>query len=137
MGMTPTEDIILNSKSEMVGMRLSKSKVIQEGEMVELVAEDVEKLDSSERKFIKKLEEGGAIYQDQELWTKLISNLKRKLEDNKEKEDEKENVMLVNPTKKQRLITNFIKDEVKEDTENDRKEDDFVNGDKEQTELKL
>ena len=77
--MAGKDDIIMNSKSEVVGTRIGRKKVILNGETLELVIGDISILEPQERKLISELEEGGEDYADKELWTRVMAGGKRKL----------------------------------------------------------
>ena len=77
--MAGKDDIIMNSKSEVVGTRIGRKKVILNGETLELVTGDISKLEPQERKLISKLD-GGKDYADKELWTRVTAGGKRKLD---------------------------------------------------------
>ena len=55
----------MNSKREIVGSRISRKKTILNGETIEMLIEEVSKLEPQERKLLAELEEGG-----EDLWTK-------------------------------------------------------------------
>ena len=57
----------MNSKSEVVGARIDRNKVVLNGETLELMTGDVRKLEPQERKLISELAEGGDDYTDREL----------------------------------------------------------------------
>ena len=57
--MAGKEDIIMNSKSEMVGSRIGRKKVERNGEIVEMLAGNIGKLDPMERELLIEVEEGG------------------------------------------------------------------------------
>ena len=80
--MEPTVDIILNSKTEIVGTRIGRKKVQRNGEVLELVEGDATKLTSAEKKLVAELEEGDEVYQDKELWEAVTRTSKRKPEIN-------------------------------------------------------
>ena len=80
------------------------------GEDLEVLSEDVSKLESQERKLLAELEEEGEEYIDRDLWVRVVSGGKRKLEatDNEVKVLEADKEVWQRP-KKQRLITDFHK----------------------------
>ena len=61
------EEIIMNSKSKIVGSRIVRKKVEMNGDIVDMVTGNIGKLDPLERKLLAELEEGGEEYQDREL----------------------------------------------------------------------
>ena len=48
--------IIMNSKREIIGSRVSRKKIKVNGEEVEILSGDIEKLESKERKLLTELE---------------------------------------------------------------------------------
>ena len=57
--MAETTDIIMNSKREITGSRVSRKKVQVNGEEVEILCGDKENLESKEKKLLVELEQGG------------------------------------------------------------------------------
>ena len=56
--MAESTDIIMNSKKEITGSRVSRKRIKVNDEEVEILSGDIEKLESRERKLLKELEEG-------------------------------------------------------------------------------
>ena len=65
--MANSNDLIMNSKREVVGSRISRKKVNLNGEDLEILSGDASKLDSKERKLLADLDEGGEEYLDRDL----------------------------------------------------------------------
>ena len=86
--MTDDTDLIMNSKREITGSRITRKKVNINGEEMEIFCGDTSKLDNKERKLLADLEEGGEEYQDRSLWEKVVAGGKRKAEISTEREDQ-------------------------------------------------
>ena len=71
-------DIVMNSKAEILGTRLTRKKVHIKGRMVDLVEGDKSKLTSAEKKLLDDLEAGEDIYSDTGFWTKVTRAPKRR-----------------------------------------------------------
>ena len=77
--MAETTDIIMNSKREITGSRVSRKKVQVNGEEVEILCGDKDNLESKEKKLIAELEQGGEEYTDRGLWERIVNGGKRKV----------------------------------------------------------
>ena len=125
--MAPDNDIIMNSKGELVGSRIERKSVVLNGTKMVVVTGDVSKLEGQERKLIAELEEGGQDYVDKEFWDNVVTGGltggKRKasqVEDKTEVIEEKTGPEL--KPKRQRLITEYRKEE---STQEDKVTDDL------------
>ena len=78
----------MNSKSEIVGTRIGRTKVTLNEETLEMLAGEISKLEPQERKLLSELEEGGEDFVDRELWTKIIVGGKRKMKKSTSQEGE-------------------------------------------------
>ena len=78
--MSETTDVIMNSKREITGSRISRKTVRVREEEIEVLKGDISKLESNEKKLLKELELGGEEYLDTELWERVIAGGKRKVE---------------------------------------------------------
>ena len=106
--MAADNDIILNSKGELVGSRVSRKSVVLNGEEITVVTGDVSKLEGQERKLIAELEQGGQDYVDQEFWTKVVYGGKRKASQTETRTEViEERSGPEQRTKRQRLITEY------------------------------
>ena len=65
--MAKENDLILNSKREVVGNRITRKRVLINGEPLDLLIGDTSSLEPQERKLLAELEEGGEDYIDREL----------------------------------------------------------------------
>ena len=54
-----TADIVINSKSEVLGTRIARKRVELNGQVVEMLEGDMDKLTGEERKLVAELEERG------------------------------------------------------------------------------
>ena len=110
--MAESTDLIMNSKREITGSRVKRKKVSVNGEEVEILCGDKDKLESKERKLLAELEQGGEEYLDRELWEKIINGGKRKVETtNKEEERQVNETTEVRSTKRQRLMSEYLVDQ--------------------------
>ena len=71
----------MNSKSEILGTRIPRKKVEIQGQEIEIIVGDPEKLTGPERKLVKELEEGGEEHIDKDFWDRITSSQKRKVTD--------------------------------------------------------
>ena len=110
--MTETTDIIMNSKREITGNRVSRKTVKVNEEEIEILKGDISKLESNERKLLKELELGGEEYLDTELWERVIAGGKRKVEvpSNPIEEKPVEETTGEKSSKRQRLMTEYLVD---------------------------
>ena len=65
--MAESTDIIMNSKGEITGNRVSRKRIKVNEEEVEILNGDIEKMGSRERKLLKEFELGGDEYLDKDL----------------------------------------------------------------------
>ena len=110
--MSETTDIIMNSKREITGNRISRKTVKVNEEEIEILKGDISKLESNERKLLKELELGGEEYLDTELWERVIAGGKRKVEvpSNPIEEIPVEETTGEKSSKRQRLMTEYLVD---------------------------
>ena len=65
--MAESTDLIMNSKREITGSKVSRKKVSRNGEEIEILCGDTAKLEPRERKLLADLEERGEEYHDRDL----------------------------------------------------------------------
>ena len=109
--MARENDLIMNSKREITGSRVSRKKIRVNGEEVEILYGDIEKLESKERKLLTELEQGGDEYLDRDLWERIVTSGKRKVETPSNTEEERPvDETEVRSTKRQKLMTEYLVD---------------------------
>ena len=119
--MAKENDLILNSKREVVGNRITRKRVLINGEPLDLLIGDTSSLEPQERKLLAELEEGGEDYIDRELWIKVTSGGKRKMAEARPEKPEVSLEVIIEDDqkpKRQKLMTDYqIRLEVEQEQE--------------------
>ena len=64
--MAKENDLILNSKREVVGNRVTRKRILMNGNPLDLLVGETSGLESQEKKLLAELEEGGEDYIDKQ-----------------------------------------------------------------------